>query len=127
MTKQRNDEHSTEFGLWLRGQLPEQKLSVDAIDSSLGYIATNLDYIWGNYKTEKWMLIEEKRHGRKPSFPQKEQFRALHRACKGTPGYNGLHLIVFENTSPEDGRIWINNKQVDIYGLMDFLMFKGSP
>ena len=26
MTKQRNDDHSTEFGLWLRGQLPDKYL-----------------------------------------------------------------------------------------------------
>jgi len=51
MTRRRNDNHSTEFGLWLREQ-PD-------IDSKLGYITTNLDYVWKNYKTGDWMLIEE--------------------------------------------------------------------
>jgi len=53
MTKPRFDDKSTEFGLWLRNQ--------KEIDSGLGYITSNLDYIWRNYNTGDWMLIEEKR------------------------------------------------------------------
>ena len=54
MTRQRNDSHSTEFGIWLRVQ-PQ-------IDSSLGFLASNIDYCWTNYKTGEWMFIEEKRY-----------------------------------------------------------------
>lgn len=53
MIKRWFDKNSTEFGLWLR----EEK----EIDSSLGFIATNLDYVWCNYKNGLWMIIEEKR------------------------------------------------------------------
>jgi len=54
MTRKRNDSHSTEFGLWLREQ--------NEIDSSLGYLATNIDFMWTNYKTGQWMILEEKRY-----------------------------------------------------------------
>ena len=53
MTQKRRDGNSTEFGLWLREQ-PE-------IDSKYGYVTTNIDFFWCNYKSNEWMLIEEKR------------------------------------------------------------------
>ena len=116
MTRRRYDEHSTEFGLWLREQEP--------IASKLGYVATNLDYIWSNYKTGEWMLIEEKRYNAKMTFAQTEQFRALHCAAISDPLYRGFHLVVFEVTSPTDGVIRINNEVVTELELIDFLMFK---
>ena len=69
MTKQRYDNHSTEFGLWLREQLE--------LDSKLGFITTNLDYIWENYNTGEWMLIEEKRYMGKVGYSQGKLFKKL--------------------------------------------------
>ena len=103
MTRPRFDSHSTEFGLWLRNQKD--------IDSTLGYVTTNLDYIWKNYNTGKWLLIEEKRHRADITYSQKKIFDSLNQILKKDPSYLGLYLIVFENTSPEDGKIWINKKE----------------
>jgi len=116
MTKKRNDSHSTEFGLWLR----EQK----EIDSALGYVATNLDYVWSNYKTGEWMLIEEKRYGMQPSYCQRQLLKQLHSACVGAQGYRGIHLLVFEHTSPDDGAIWLDRRQVTRPELLAFLRFE---
>jgi len=113
MTKQRNDSHSTEFGIWLREQ-PE-------IDSKLGYIATNIDYMWRNYKTKKWMLIEEKRYNSQPAFWQRTMFGILHRLCNIDKDFKGFHLIVFENTSPDDGRIYLDKKEITKDELLNFL------
>jgi len=99
MTKKRHDLHSTEFGLWLREQ-PE-------IDSGLGYVATNIDYLWQNYKTGEWLLLEEKRYGALPSISQRKQFGHLDAALQGTPGYRGFYVLTFERTSPADGRMWL--------------------
>jgi len=115
MTRRRNDTHSTEFGLWLR----EQK----AIASNLGYVATNLDYIWSNYKTGEWMLIEEKRYNAEMTFAQKQQFKQLDDVCQICNDYNGFYLIVFENTSPSDGLITINHEAVTECELLEFLRF----
>lgn len=98
MTRPRNDEHSTEFGLWLRNQ--------KEIDSHLGYVTTNIDYKWENYNTRQWMFIEEKRHGGYPRFSQHAQFRLLD-AVQTDTHYCGFWLLCFENTSPDDGRIWL--------------------
>ena len=116
MTTKRNDSHSTEFGLWLR----EQK----DIDSKLGYVATNLDYIWCNYKNKLWMLIEEKRYGSSPKLYQKELFRTLHKCCLHDSNYRGIHLLVFEKTNPEDGKIFWDKVQITKEQLINKLRFK---
>jgi hypothetical protein len=116
MTRQRNDSHSTEFGLWLRDQ--------KVIDSSLGYVTTNIDYLWQNYKTGKWMLIEEKRYCRATTFSQQQMFNIIDKICKGDPLYCGFHVLIFENTSPEDGHIFLDGKQITTEQLLSFLMFR---
>ena len=113
MTRQRNDAHSTEFGLWLRVQ--------PAIDSKLGFVATNIDYVWENYKTRKWMIIEEKRHGATVTWSQGKQFKRLDDACQGAPGYCGFHVLRFEKTSPDDGKIWLNDIEITKDALLAFL------
>ena len=100
MTKPRYDSFSTEFGLWLRDQ--------EDLDSrSQGFSTTNLDYIWENYKTGQFMLIEEKRYNSCLKFPQSKTFENLHRRLVGAEGYCGFFFIKFEKTSPEDGRIFV--------------------
>ena len=116
MTLQRFDDHSTEFGIWLRKQIE--------IDSKLGFLATNIDYMWQNYKTNKWMLIEEKRYGSDVKFWQKTMFKILHHLCKLDKNFKGFHLIVFENTSPEDGKIWLDRKEITKDILIKFLRFE---
>lgn len=116
MTRKRIDEHSTEFGLWLRYQ-PE-------IDSSIGYIATNIDYMWRNYKTGQWMLIEEKRHNAQVKPWQRQMFDILNWCGKKHPRFYGFHTIVFENTGPEDGKIFLDGKLVSKEQLIKFLMFE---
>ena len=115
MTQQRRDNHSTEFGLWLRQQAE--------IDSKLGYVATNVDYIWRNYKTKKWMLIEEKRFMYEMSYSQSEMMKVLDDAAKSDKNYCGLHLLQFEKTNPEDGKIYIDHIQVTKEQLIEFLKF----
>lgn len=116
MTRQRFDAHSTEFGLWLR-KIPE-------ISSELGYIATNIDFFWKNYKTGYFMLIEEKRYMSDVRYFQHKIFEQLHQAFKCNNQYKGFHLIQFENTNPEDGKTYINRKEVTTKQLIDFLSFK---
>lgn len=119
MTIRRFDKHSTQFGLWLREQ--------SEIDSALGYVTTNIDYFWKNYKTGKFMLIEEKRHMSKPKPYQHKIFEQLHQAFNKDINYCGFHLLQFENTSPEDGKIYLDNKEVSKDDLIRFLAFTYEP
>jgi len=116
LTRQRYDSHSTEFGLWLRQQAE--------IDSSLGFVTTNVDYIWENYKTGEWMLIEEKRFMGVLSFSQKNQFNRLYKHINKDSKFKGFHLLQFENTNPDDGKVFLDHKEINKQELLDFLSFK---
>lgn len=116
MTQKRRDNHSTEFGLWLR----EQK----EIDSKRGYVATNLDFVWRNYKTGEWMLIEEKRYQAECPRWQRQMFAVLHRVSQHDPLYRGFYFIKFERTNPDDGKVWINGRLADRNLIIQLLQFK---
>jgi hypothetical protein len=106
MTTQSRDGTGTEFSHWLRVQ-PE-------IDSCLGFIATNLDFIWSNNKTGNFILIEENRYKHWPSSTQRKLLIALHESISSEK-YKGLYLLIFEKTNPDDGGInlhkYIGNKK----------------
>ena len=109
MTRQCNDpEKSTEFSNWLRKQ--------DCIGSGRGFVAFNVDFLWKNYKDGKWLLIEEKRYGREPSLSQEQAFATLHEPIRGD-GYKGFYYLIFENTTPEDGKIalWYMGKEGELF------------
>jgi len=124
MTTKRYDNHSTEFGLWLRGQLPEQQKAVNSIDSGRGFVATNIDYLWRNYKTGKWMLLEEKRYNSYPKRWQKELMGLLHKCSLSDPNYCGIYLLQFSNTNPDDGDIMINGVPATADELLELLRFE---
>lgn len=112
MTRQSNDGTGTEFSHWLRIQ-PE-------LASSSGPIGTNLDFIWSNYKTGKWILMEEKRYMSPLSNVQKSMFGSLHRAIFDND-YMGFWLVKFENTSPCDGFIRVCKTACDSCGAIEVL------
>jgi hypothetical protein len=116
MTQQRRDTHGTEFSDWLRKQ--------KEIDSSLGFITSNIDFVWSNYKTGLWMLIEEKRYRRLPKFYQIQLYKILDTAGKQHALYRGFHLAVFENTSPDDGGIWLDGRYIVLSDFFKFLKFE---
>jgi len=117
-TKKRKDSHSTEFGLWVR--------DVDELCSSKGFVATDIDFMWSNYKTDEWMLIEEKRYNGAVVFPQSALLAKIDRACKSDTTYKGLHVLVFERTSPEDGRIYWDDIQISREQLIRILQFRNG-
>ncbi|MDB4312025.1 hypothetical protein N9937_01215 [bacterium] len=126
MTRQcNNPTEATEFSGWLRKQ--------KEIDSGLGFVTTNLDYMWRNYKTRQFMFIEEKRYGCIPAFPQTKDFQMLDKMAldsRYSKNYCGFWVLVFEKTSPEDGWIELTRlnakhpQRVSIQQLIRFLMFE---
>lgn len=104
MTRKRIDNHGTEFGSWVRE--PER------LNSKLGYTATDVDYMWRNYRTGLWMLIEEKRNMATMNLAQCRSHHFLDCVCKKDKSYCGFHLLQFENQSPEDGKIYWNTHEI---------------
>lgn len=115
MTIRRIDSHSTEFGLWLREQ--------EELDSTKGYRATNIDYLWKSNKTGEYMLVEEKRHGSCVKDWQAQIFKQLDSALKTDKNYKGFHTLIFENTSPEDGYVLLDGKKITRQQVIKFLQF----
>jgi len=116
VTRPRLNGNSTEFGLWLRNQ--------KEIDSHLGYVATNIDFVWRNYKTNLWMFIEEKRHGAHIKQWQVQIFNMLDKYARNDPNYRGFHYVIFENTGPDDGYIRLDGEIVTKEELLSFLQFE---
>lgn len=118
MTKQRilQDGKDTDFSAWLRQQ-PE-------IDSQEGYITTDLDFIWTNYKTGEWMILEEKSHGGTVPRWQGEIMQKIDLLGAHDPKYKGAFLVRFENTNPQNGRVMVNKKLLNRDQLIQFLQFK---
>jgi len=108
---------ATEFSDWLR----EQPI-IDSIN--FGYVTTNIDYMWRNYNTNQWMLIEEKRRIAIVPQWQRDMLKILNTACKTDNNYHGIHLIQFENKNPDDGRIYLDKEEITRDELIDFLQFK---
>jgi len=79
--------------------------------------------MWQNYKTGEWMLIEEKRFMSDVRKWQRCMFNSIHKSCRGDGNYKGMHLLQFENTSPEDGRIFLNRVEITKDELLRFLRF----
>jgi hypothetical protein len=97
-TKRRNDEHSTEFGLWVRD---EEMLCSKCANLTL----TNIDYLAERYDYNQLMMVEEKRYGSKLSKSQVPTFDLLKSKLRGT-GISGPHLLQFSRTNPDDSE-WI--------------------
>lgn len=116
MTQQRRDSHSTEFGLWVRDQTK--------LDSRFGFTTTNIDFLWANYTNDFKLLLEEKRYGYFPKKYQVELYQWLDRCCSVDPFYKGFHILIFENTSPDDGRIFLDGYLITNEDLNSFLAYE---
>jgi len=116
MTRQRNDNHGTEFESWRR-EHPDLR-------SDKGYLATDIDFVWRNYKTGEFMLVEEKRYRSAMTYSQCKTFSVLDEHFMTHPLYKGFHLLQFENTSPDDGKIYWDRKEITVDKLIELLQFK---
>ena len=102
MTKEaRHPEMFSNFSNWMR--------TPDMLDSKLGFVQTDIDYVWTNYKTNYWIMIEEKCYMQRPDWAQLQLLVTLDKVARNDPYYNGCYLIQFENTSPVDGSFVVSH------------------
>jgi len=107
MTTPRRDGMGTPFGDWIRHQ--------KAIDSKLGFRATNIDYVWKHERYKPYMLIEEKRFCAHVKPWQQRLFDLIDAQHRADPDYVGFYVLRFEHNTPDDGRVWLcpNNRPLD--------------
>lgn len=116
--KEQTGDRSLAFSKWIRE---------NCNDSSTGFLVGNLDWIFWDYKRRRLILIEEKTRNATCSIwfrrLMDEVFvPALREHCKKTGiEFKEFHVLTFENTSPKDGRIWLDDFEIDEQGLAAFL------
>lgn len=128
MTRQENTfERSLEFSGWIRQ---------NCNDAGTGFTVFNLDFVFWDFRRRRLILIEEKTHGTHETqcapyvrrFMREVMEPALRDYCATlTPAitFIGFHTLVFENTSPDDGRMWLNGREINAEFLGLFL--NGGP
>lgn len=104
------------FSAWVRENLP---------DSSTGYMASDLDFIFWNYKTKKVMLIEIKTRSANVKTWQKIMWSNIDKWIKNGIDsdwtYLGFNFIQFERTNFEDGRCYLNGNEISELELIQVL------
>jgi hypothetical protein len=107
-----------EVSKWIRRKMP---------DSKTGYWVSDLDFILYNVKTKKLMFLEVKTRNSPPKWFQKTMWKSIHNWIrKGIDDdwtYLGFNLITFENTVFNDGRCFLNGKEISELELKEFLSF----
>lgn len=116
--KEFSGKRSLIFSEWIRNRLPA---------SNTGFYVTNQDWIFWNWKTRKLMLCEEKCFKANLSTAFTKLIKgviepALKEFCpKNNIDFRGYHFIQFENTSPEDGKIFFDGIEISKEELIKFL------
>jgi len=107
-----------DLSAWIRTSLPESKT---------GYLVSDLDFVLYNYRTKKLMMLELKTRNAPPREWQKLMWQNMHKWIKkGIDDdwtYLGFNLITFENTFFNDGRCYLNGKEISELELKEFLSF----
>ena len=114
MTKKRFDNGDTDFGSWLRSSEP--------LSSSNGYVTSDIDYVWNDYNSNKFMFIEEKCNMATSDFSQSKTFKLV-RSSINNSNFYGFHLIQFENTNPSNGKVYLDGEEIPEEQLEEFLKF----
>lgn len=102
---------------WIRQQMP---------DSKTGFIASDIDMIFANYKTRRYCLIEFKCRMQAPGYSQKALLNEIHTQLRAAPRtanfwkYCGLYLIQFEADRFNNGKVYLNGIETTETGLIDF-------
>jgi hypothetical protein len=107
------------FSEWIRNNLP---------DSKLGFMVSDLDFILYNYKTKKIMLLEIKTRNTQLKTWQNILFNNLAKwIAAGIDDdweFLGFHIIIFQHTFFNDGKAYLDNKEITECELINFLTLK---
>ena len=104
------------FSGWIRENLP---------DSSFGFMATDLDFILYNFQTKKLMLLEVKTRNAELKQWQRNLFDNVAKwIAKGIDqdwSFLGFHIIRFEHTFFNDGKVYLDNELITEEGIRNYL------
>jgi hypothetical protein len=107
------------FSQWIRDNLPSSR-------RPSCFTVFDVDFVLRNYSSNRLALLEVKCKGRKPEGGQKLTMELIDEIMRlGTAARNdhygirsmqwtycGYWTLQFENTMPDDGRIWLNGHEL---------------
>lgn len=109
-------ENRLKFNDWMREKCP---------DSNTGFICTDLDFLISHFKKKKFMLLEVKTNMGKLSDSQRQTYVWLHKTINHSRNkeyeYCGIHLIQFEKFCFDDGKCFLDRKEISESDLVLFL------
>ncbi len=110
------------FSTWIR--------TPTELDSKkYGFRNYDVDHVWMKKERNSagfWMRIEEKTRNGRMSPGQKDMFRHIHETTNDIVNYKGFHLLVFSNTTPDNGYTYLDGETITRKDLIEFLEFKKS-
>ena len=94
-----------DFSLWVRKNLPDSQAD--------GFMASDIDFYFFNYKTKNHALVEIKTYTGKLSLWQEQMYDRLGRWIQNggdKEGWNfmGFYLIKFEKKDFTEGKVFLN-------------------
>lgn len=117
-TEERTGFREEGFSKWIRANLPS------SLPPSC-FTVFDVDFVLRNYHTRRLAFVEMKCYQCKPTYGQQQtmdlidgimklgtQHRNKHHVKAMHWTYCGYWLLQFENTSPDDGRIWLNGHEL---------------
>lgn len=93
------------------------------LDSKKGFRNYDIDNIWWLKDKGLWMRIEEKTRNGSMTPDQKMIFAHIHTSTDDQVGYKGFHLLVFSNTTPDNGETFLDGKKISREDLIGFFEF----
>lgn len=109
-----------DFSGWIRNKLP---------DSREGFVVSDLDFVIANTESKKIMIVEQKNYLGRMRVWQASLFSDLDRWISAGIEqdddweYLGFHTVKFENTAPNNGRIWFDGIEITEKELINRLTF----
>jgi hypothetical protein len=104
--KEYSNDRDLTFSKWIRENLP---------DSTSGFMVSDIDFFIYNFKTKKAMILEVKTRGADVKTWQKIMYKNINRWIKkGIDNdwqWLGVHLLQFENTYFNNGKVWFDREE----------------
>lgn len=103
-----------DFSGWVRKYLP---------DSATGFLVSDLDFVFLDWQKKKLMLLEVKTRNADLKPWQQNLFAHLTRwignGIDSGWKFLGFHVLKFENTFFDDGKVWFDGKETDECNLIE--------